>query len=152
MSEGPTKGQLRLTVVIPTYNRAPLIRVALEALVRQKRLADEVIVVDNGSSDETHAVVRGFEGRLPLKLLVETKRGAAHARNLGIRNATGDVIAFTDDDCIPDAMWLHYIELSFLRDPAIGMVAGKVVPCEDPATIVERFASANHLVCEGSSP
>lgn len=148
----PAPTRLRLTVIVPTLNRASLLRLALEALTRQTRSPDEVIVVDNNSSDDTREVVREFESRLPLKYLVETRRGAAEARNLGIRHATGDVLAFTDDDCIPDTQWLHFVEMSFLRDPAIGMVAGQVVPCPDPRTWAERFASANHLVCEGMTP
>jgi glycosyltransferase involved in cell wall biosynthesis len=151
-NEQPAPTRITLTVIIPTFNRAPLLRLALEALTRQERSPDEVIVVDNNSSDNTQAVVREFESRLPLKYLVETQRGAAEARNLGIRHATGDVLAFTDDDCVPDAKWLRFIELSFLRDPAIGMVAGKVVPCPDPRTWAERFASSNHRVCEGVIP
>ena len=151
-NDHPAPARIRLTVIIPTFNRAPLLRLALEALTRQERPADEVIVVDNNSVDDTSALVREFESRLPLKYLVETRRGAAEARNLGIRHATGDVLAFTDDDCVPDVQWLRFIELSFLRDPAIGMVAGKVVPCPDPQTWAERFASSNHRVCEGMTP
>jgi glycosyltransferase involved in cell wall biosynthesis len=147
-----TRERLTLTVIIPTYNRAPLLALALEALTRQRRQGDEIIVVDNGSTDDTQAVVEGFKGRLPIQCFVETTRGAGAARNLGIRHATGEILAFTDDDCIPDPDWLHFIELSFLRDPAIGLVAGKVVPCPDPKTWSERFASANHQVCEGMQP
>jgi glycosyltransferase involved in cell wall biosynthesis len=145
-----TPRRLTLSVIIPTLNRAELLAMALAALTKQERPPDEVIVVDNGCADETRDVCHRFEGLLPLEYLVETTRGAGAARNLGIRHATGDIIAFTDDDCVPDSKWLLFIELSFLRDPAIGMVAGKVEPCRDPATLAERFAVANHLICEGS--
>ncbi len=143
--------RLTVGVIIPTRNRAELLRGALEALSRQTRVPDEVIVVDNGSTDHTRQVAGQFSGRLPLRYLFEPTPGAGQARNAGIRHATSDVLAFTDDDCIPDENWLHFIELSFLRDPNIGMVAGRVTPQRDGKTWAERFAAANHLVSEGNA-
>lgn len=143
---------LTVGVIIPTRNRAELLHNSLEALARQARAPDEVIVVDNGSTDNTKQVVEQYSGRLPIRYFYEPIPGAGQARNLGIRNATSDVLAFTDDDCVPDKDWLHFIELSFLRDPSIGMVAGKITPKLDGSTWTERFAAVNHLVSEGSSP
>lgn len=134
--------------MIPTLGRAELLTRALEALARQARKPDEVLVVDNGPTEATRIAVSRFETLLPIRYLIETKRGAGAARNLGIRNATGDILAFTDDDCEPDSHWLYYLELDFLRDPAIGVVAGRVVPSDDVSTVVERFAAANHRLCE----
>jgi len=143
---------LTVGVIIPARNRADLLHNSLEALTRQVRAPDEVIVVDNGSTDNTKQVVEQYLARLPIRYLYEPIPGAGQARNLGIRNATSEVLAFTDDDCVPDKDWLHFIELSFLRDPAIGMVAGKVTPKLDGSTWTERFAAVNHLVSEGSAP
>jgi glycosyltransferase involved in cell wall biosynthesis len=148
----PPVPTLRISVVIPTRNRCHLLRELLEALTRQARLPDEVLVVDNDSQDQTPDVVRQFATQLPITYLHERERGAGAARNRGIREAAGDVLAFTDDDCIPDRQWLHFIELSFLRDPSIGMVAGKVTPDTSGASWAERFAAVNHLVCEDHSP
>ncbi len=152
MSEDWPRDHLSVGVIIPTRNRAEMLQHTLEALTRQARAPEEVIVVDNGSTDNTKQVVERFHGVLPIRYLYEPVPGAGWARNLGIRNATSEVLAFTDDDCIPDRDWLHFIELSFLRDPAIGMVAGKVTPKLDGETWAERFAAANHLVSEGSVP
>ncbi len=143
--------ELTVGVIIPTRNRADLLHNALEALSRQTRMPDEVIVVDNGSSDHTCQVVGQFSGLLPIRYLFESTPGAGQARNTGIRHASSDVLAFTDDDCIPDENWLHFIELSFLRDPNIGMVAGKVTPQRDGTTWAERFAAANHLLSESGA-
>ena len=152
MSQDSPPEHLTVGVVIPTRNRAEMLRVTLEALTGQSRAADEVIVVDNGSTDNTKQVVERFERRLPLHYLYEPTPGAGEARNCGIRHATSEILAFTDDDCIPDREWLRFIELSFLRDPAIGMVAGKVMPKLDGTTWVDRFAAVNHLVSEGAVP
>ena len=152
MSNDSPPDRLTVGVIIPTRNRAELLHQSLEALSHQVRAPDEVIVVDNGSSDHTRQVVEQYAGRLPIRYLFEPVKGAGQARNLGIRHATSEVLAFTDDDCIPDANWLHFIELSFLRDPAIGMVAGKVTPSLEGSTWTERFAAVNHLVSEGSAP
>lgn len=151
-SKDPPRDHLTVGVIIPTRNRAELLHDSLEALTRQVRAPDEVIVVDNGSTDSTKQVIEQYSARLPIRYLYEPTPGAGQARNLGIRNAASEVLAFTDDDCIPDKNWLHFIELSFLRDPAIGMVAGKVTPKLDGSTWAERFAAANHLVSEGNAP
>lgn len=151
MKDDSFQETLTVGVIIPTRNRADLLHHALEALSRQTRAPDEVIVVDNGSTDHTRQVAEQFSGRLPIRYLFEPTPGAGQARNAGIRQSTSDILAFTDDDCIPDENWLHFIELDFLRDPHIGMVAGRVTPQPDGKTWAERFAAANHLVSEGSA-
>ena len=152
MNEDSPRDHLSVGVIIPTRNRADMLHNTLEALTRQTRAPDEVIVVDNGSTDNTRQVIERFEDLLPVRYFYEPVPGAGQARNTGIRHANSEVLAFTDDDCIPDSDWLHFIELSFLRDPAIGMVAGKVTPKLGGATWAERFAAVNHLVCEGRAP
>lgn len=95
---------MRLSVVIPTYNRSQVLRVCLASLAAQTlpREAFEVLVVDDGSTDDTEAVVRGFEATLPVRYLRQaSNRGRAAARNLGIREATGEVVVFVDSDVFP---------------------------------------------------
>jgi glycosyltransferase involved in cell wall biosynthesis len=152
MSKDSLPDRLSVGVIIPTRNRAGMLRNTLEALTRQARAPDEVIVVDNGSADDTRQVIEQFNGRLPVRYFYEPIPGAGQARNLGIRHATSEILAFTDDDCIPDEDWLRFIELSFLRDPSIGMVAGKVTAKLDGETWVEKFAAVNHLLSEGAMP
>jgi len=95
---------LRLSVVVPTYNRREVLRVCLASLARQTLSSDqfEVLVVDDGSTDDTESVVRSFQGALLVRYLRQPhNRGRAAARNRGIREATGDVVVFVDSDVFP---------------------------------------------------
>jgi GT2 family glycosyltransferase/pyruvate-formate lyase-activating enzyme len=95
------------SVIIPTYNRSPVLRRCLEALCGQPINADlEVVVVDDGSADDTERVVAAFEGRLPVHFLRQTHAGPAAARNLGIRQARGELIVIINDDTIAGAGFL----------------------------------------------
>jgi GT2 family glycosyltransferase len=95
---------VRLSVVVPTYNRGAVLRVCLASLAAQtlSREEFEVLVVDDGSTDGTESVVRSFEGALTLRYLPQPgRRGQAAARNRGIREATGEVVVFVDSDVFP---------------------------------------------------
>jgi glycosyltransferase involved in cell wall biosynthesis len=85
-----------ISVVIPTYNRAQLLARALRSVLSECQPGDEVIVVDDGSSDDTEAVAGAFGP--PVRYLAGAHRGAGAARNTGIEAATGDLVAFLDDD------------------------------------------------------
>jgi len=95
----------RTTVAIITLNRAEMLRHCLECLCRQTRPADEVVIVDNGSEDGTRAVVYEYAARLPIRYVVEPKRGYSSARNAALRAARGDIVLFTDDDCDAAPDW-----------------------------------------------
>jgi glycosyltransferase involved in cell wall biosynthesis len=102
----------RVSVVFAAHNRAERTRALLEALERQSVGAGafEVIAVDDGSSDDTGAVLEAAAASGPLALTVirhEVGRGPAAARNSGWRAASGALVAFTDDDCRPDERWLE---------------------------------------------
>lgn len=88
------------SVVIPTFNRSRLLRYTLESLARQSLPsgAFEVLVVDDGSSDDTADVAASFSGRLPLRYLFQEDKGyrVAAARNLGLRHASAPVTVFAD--------------------------------------------------------
>lgn len=89
-------GQLRkISVVIPTFNRADLIRQTLDTVLKQTRKPAEVIVVDDGSTDATTSVLRSIEG---VRLISIPNSGDLVARNTGLRNAVGDLVAFCDSD------------------------------------------------------
>lgn len=95
---------MSVTVIIPTYNRAAILAQTLEAYGRQT--ADhricEILVIDDGSTDETRAVVeRTSESCQPVRYLGQPNLGLAAARNHGIREAVGDLLLFGDDDIIP---------------------------------------------------
>jgi len=120
------KNSLSISVVIVTRNRAELLKDALDSLTRQSRQPDEVIIVDNDSKDNTKEAALNFSDRLNIKYVYEPKRGIPHARNAGIRNTTGDIIASIDDDCVADENWLKYLEITFIRDPNVGVVGGEL--------------------------
>jgi GT2 family glycosyltransferase len=97
----------RVSVVIPTFNRSNILTKALSAHLAQSAVDEmkEILVIDDGSSDETGARVANLAGksRVPIRYWRQPNRGQAAARNLGIREATGEIILFADDDIIPAA-------------------------------------------------
>jgi len=121
-----------VTVVIPVYNDADRLAHCLGALVDQTYPGDrlEILVVDNGSEDHIEEVVDRFDH---VRLLVEPRQGSYSARNRGIRNASGEIIAFTDADCVPSSTWVERGVSHLVRDPVIGLVGGRIdVLADDP--------------------
>lgn len=97
-----------ITVIIPTYNRGQLLKKAIQSVLRQSYEDFELIVVDDGSTDNTYEIVRSCSGE-KINYIYQENRGAAAARNTGIRAATGEFLAFLDsDDCFaPDKLALQ---------------------------------------------
>src|ERR1700678_803249 len=85
-----------ISVIIPTYNRADLIGQALESALAQTHPADEIIVVDDGSTDDTERVVAQYAGQV--RYMRQVNAGPSAARNRGIQAASGDFIALLDSD------------------------------------------------------
>ncbi|HMV70359.1 MAG TPA: glycosyltransferase family A protein, partial [Myxococcota bacterium] len=129
----------RVSVIIITRDRAPLLRRALAALRDQRRAPDEVVVVDNGSSDDTPEVIREAAAWLPIVHVFEPIAGIPRARNAGAGAATGDLLCYTDDDATADPGWLAAIEDRFQRDPRIGLVGGETLPDDRQTGIIARF-------------
>jgi GT2 family glycosyltransferase len=127
---------MRISIIITTYNRAALLESTLQALRAQRYLpGDEVIVVDNGSSDATPTVIERAAAGFPVALrqIHETIPGKTAALMAGTRTAAGDVLALTDDDVLVDADWLTTIRRLF-GDPSMALVGGRVDPLwERPA-------------------
>jgi len=106
--------RLKVSVVIPTYKRPDLLQRCLMPLLKQTldRTHYEIIVVDDGQTEDTRALVEGLaaqtQGRPLLRYLrPQGTRGPAAARNRGWQAADGEVVAFTDDDTVPDEDWLR---------------------------------------------
>lgn len=95
-----------VSVVVPVYNDRERLQDCLHALVGQDYPEDhlEVVVVDNGSRDGVEELVDRFGGSVLFKR--ESRRGSYAARNTGVRHASGDIVAFTDADCVPDPLWI----------------------------------------------
>jgi GT2 family glycosyltransferase len=130
MSPLATAAGERISVIIATYNRAALLD---ECLVHLSQQAfgpnDEVIVVDNGSTDHTRDVAIAHQRRFPvrLSLLSELTPGKSPALARALAVAGGDVLAFLDDDVNVDREWLTVVR-DAMRDPAIALIGGRVVP------------------------
>src|SRR5688572_27649838 len=117
-----TSGSIAISVVIPCRNGADVIGNQLEALARQRCDCDwEVIVVDNRSTDRTRAVAESFRDRLPRLTVIDApdKRGAAYARNVGVRAALGENVAFCDADDEVDDGWLAAVASGLREHRAI---------------------------------
>lgn len=114
-----------VSIIIPTYNRAGLVGTAIESALAQTYPATEVVVVDDGSTDETPAVLAGFGGRI--RTIRTANRGCAAARNAGIAAARGDYLAFVDSDdaAPPDKLALQAPILD--RSSEVGFVYGPSV-------------------------
>ena len=109
---------LQISVVVPVYNGAAFLREALESISGQSYAALEIIVVDDGSTDDTRAVVQAFAAQspIPVRYVFQENRGQAAARNTGIRLAQGQWLAFLDADDI----WMPEklkIQAAFFADP-----------------------------------
>jgi len=123
---------MHVSVVIGTYNRAHLLAGTLEALAGQEVPAGlewEIVVVDNNSRDRTRDVVAALCRRttIPVRYVFEPRQGLSHARNRGLREARGAIIAFTDDDVLPAPDWIARIPAALDRWNAHG-VGGRILP------------------------
>lgn len=109
-----------LSVVIPVRNDAPMLAVALDALSRQVRPADEIVVVDNGSSDASARIALDAGARV----VPEASRGIPSATATGYDAARGDIIARIDADTICPPGWLARIERRFTSEPDLDLLTG----------------------------
>jgi glycosyltransferase involved in cell wall biosynthesis len=134
-----------ISVVIATYNRCDLLARCLQSLWRSDKDSSgfEVVVVDDGSSDNTAGMLE--EERLchdNLIILYQRNQGQAAARSLGCRHAKGDVLAFTDDDCVVHSSWISAIEREFSSKPILGSDGPVIGFCE--GEIVSPFSHYIH--------
>jgi glycosyltransferase involved in cell wall biosynthesis len=121
---------MKLDVIVPTYNRSKLMRVAVESLLRApvpEGLEVSIYVVDNNSKDDTKSVVEEIQARatLPLHYVRELTQGLSSARNAGIAAGTGEIIGFIDDDEQIDTEWYRVIPREF-ADSRVQYIGG---PC-----------------------
>jgi O-antigen biosynthesis protein len=132
------EGDLPLvSVIVPVLDGEAVIGDCLAALLAMDYPSDrrEIVVVDNGSIDRTAEVV----GRHPVRYVHESERGPARARNAGIVASDGEVVAFTDSDCLATSGWLREI-VAALDEDGVGGVAGEILPYP-PRTAAERYAA-----------
>jgi glycosyltransferase involved in cell wall biosynthesis len=116
------------SIIVPTYNRPAQLTNCLQSLacLDYPRHCFEVIVVDDGSESLTEAVVHAFSNRLDITLITQPHRGPAIARNKGAAHAKGELLAFTDDDCMPAPVWLKTLAVRSNGTPG-NMIGGRTL-------------------------
>jgi glycosyltransferase involved in cell wall biosynthesis len=131
---------MEISVVIPTLNRAGDIRACIAAMEKQDlpKKKYEIIVVDNGSTDGTQEFLGQKADEGVLRFLIQEKRGAGAARNLGVGNSAAKFIAFTDDDCIPEPGWLSALLAGFPDDEKCAGIGGPILST-DEKNVVSRY-------------
>jgi L-malate glycosyltransferase len=119
-----------LTVLLATKDRAPILREVLQAYCNLRPPASgwKLVIVDNGSADETAEVVASFTHRLPLRRVFEREAGKNRALNTGLELAEGELTVLTDDDAFPHADWLVELQKAADAQPGCSMFGGAIVP------------------------
>lgn len=148
-----------ISLVVKTRNRGERLDPFFDAIRKLEYPRPwELIIADNGSTDDTQARLRAFAATFPgrLKILWEPRAGAGRACNAGWRAAEAPLIAFTDDDCYPAPTYLQNVEAVFADDPLLGFAGGRILlfdPTDAPVTILESNVSqtvaAGSFLCAG---
>ena len=137
MSRPLSSAAAPVTVIVPVLNGEPTIADCLTSLLRTDYPLEqrEILVVDNGSTDRTCEIV----ARFPVRMVREPRRGLSHARNRGIEESGGRLLAFTDADCMVSTTWLSEL-VRGLEEEGGAAVVGEVV-AYPPATPAERYTA-----------
>jgi glycosyltransferase involved in cell wall biosynthesis len=115
------RSSYRLSVIVCAHNEARFLPACLHSLLAQTRVHDELVVVNNASTDETRAVAQ----QIPCVYVVdEPRKGLVVARETGRRAATGDILVYLDADCRAPLTWLERVERRFLRAPTLIALSG----------------------------
>ena len=121
---------VRISVIVCTFNHSASLVETLASFAAVSAPAEpawELIVVDNNSTDDTRAVVERFFASTPVRghYVFEGRQGLSAARNCGLRAASGEIVAFTDDDVKVSPEWIRQLDEAFRANPAVGMVCGR---------------------------
>jgi len=143
----------RVTVVVITMNRGPLLARSVRSLFAQTHRPLEIVIVDDGSTDDTPQVIADLADEAPRDVPVvarahERNRGIGAARNTGIDAATGAFVAFTDDDCVADPTWIEELVRPFATDERIAVTGGGIDEPADRTWAQEAAEGINFLGTE----
>lgn len=154
-SNGTLSHLAGVSVIVPTRNRPEMIRRCLLALVRSEVLPVEVVVVDQSLDHQPQAdVVEAFRARnVGLRWIMQEGTGVSRSRNAGVQNARGSLLAFTDDDCVPQSQWLASLAAAASRP--VTAVSGRVAPLPSTntrAVALSSRTSNERAVYRGTGP
>jgi GT2 family glycosyltransferase len=121
----------KVSVVVCSYNGSATIRDTMEGFVTLEYPNFEVIVVNDGSTDAVPDIVSEYLGRFDLRLISTANRGLSNARNTGWQEASGEIIAYIDDDAYPDPHWLQYLAHTFMTTDYVGVGGPNIAPPGD---------------------
>jgi O-antigen biosynthesis protein len=116
-----------ISVVVCSYNGSATIKDTMEGLMQLDYPSYEVIVVNDGSTDNLEEIVK----RYPVKLISTPNQGLSNARNTGMYNAKGEIIAYIDDDAYPDPQWLLYLAYGYANSDIAGLGGPNIAPQEN---------------------
>lgn len=116
---------MKISVLIPTYQRPQDLERCLEALSKQTLAADTIIVVARASDTATWSVLDNWQKKMPINPVIVDEPGQVKALNAGLKHANADIIAITDDDAAPRPEWLSRIKKHFMENPKVGGVGGR---------------------------
>lgn len=146
---------IEISVIIPTRNRCFFLQKALESLTKQTFSMErfEVIVIDNGSTDDTKAITESFDGKFKLQYHYDDRPGLHVGRHDGIKLSKSNLLAFADDDIEAFPTWLEGIYESF-QDKKVVLVGGKNLPLyenQPPFWIQQKWyqlCEFGHCICD----
>ncbi|MDI6704116.1 MAG: glycosyltransferase [bacterium] len=128
---------MKVSVIIPVKNEEKHIRGLLDSLLTQSRKADEIVMVDGGSTDRTIEIINGYKkGGMPIKLIEVDEALPGRGRNIAIEAAQYDIIAMTDGGIVLNQNWLEKLIVPFEKDSSIEVVYG-TYDCY-PETLFEK--------------
>lgn len=129
-----------ISVIIPAYNQGQYLRQAIESVLNQTCQDFEIIVVDDGSTDDTQQAARSFDDPR-LSYVYQSNRGLSAARNTGIRKSSGELITFLDSDDLFLPQKLEILSAELERRHELGFVAGQAVPIDENGEKVGQIIS-----------
>ncbi|MBV9654969.1 MAG: glycosyltransferase family 2 protein [Acetobacteraceae bacterium] len=146
-----------ITVLFATRDRSESVDRMLQSLLALTPPDGgwKLVVVDNGSRDDTLAVLERYAGTLPLTVLSEPAAGKNRALNRAIAHLEGDLTVLTDDDIIPEPDWLVQLQRAAASHPAASVFAGTVMPLWPgrlPAYLSERAVNYSILYAQNEQP
>ena len=129
---------LKVSIFVPTFNRAASLKACLGSITQQSYKNFEVIIVDGGSTDTTQEVIDAYSQKMPVIFFCQKKKGIVAAANEALEKASGDIFTRIDDDVICDSRWLEAIVATFNSREDVGGVTG-------PTIISQKGLSARDL-------